>query len=744
MTRFVAVGLVVLGTFAGARVARAEESTPLPNGAVLQFERLVVENQNGDFSDPSTPEQVRHLLNGAHCACSRTDLTNQTFGYRVTLSADTALSRPVDIYVGTMCDDPLRINETCLKVDSIPSIDTIRIDGFKEIRIPLYQAVNVKKTMDACDPNTSSATVWLMVDTDGDTTYDHWVTTVVPDPYKDASIKGIDTKAPPLPLNRSAAGSENAIQIEWTLPADQSDLYYVQALCANLDDTPVAGITKPDKQLYDRPSDACMVTPTTFELEKSDPGIPREMPVDAAPAPFAMLDPAYLCGQAGMGDRSLTIKNLENNKPYKIALVAVDNYGNFAGTYFSTTVTPRVVTDLWEDLNERDSAIDGGCLLSTTYGDGNPLTQALRSFRDGTLARTAYGRWLIDAYYGTLGRLHVHSLPARIAAGIALAPLVALGLLWHLLTLPGLLVVLALPWLWRRRAALLGSRRLRLAAAAAVLALVALPRAARADDLMPYWEDPSTQDQSQLDVADTVKWHAGLRLGPYIPDIDRQVGKNAVTGKGPYEAMFGDYSINGDPRKRRVWQVLPMLDVDRILWSGFGQIGVGGSIGYMQKSAYAYVDGTSPDDVLRDRSTAARNTFRLIPLAATATYRLTYLDDRWGVPIVPYLRAGLAYYIWWIKAPNGNVAKVCADGSDAMDCDTDKAYGGSFGIQASAGLAIRAERVDRDAARSMRNSGIQHTGFYGEISFARVDGFGSESKLSVGDTTWFAGVNFEF
>ena len=44
----------------------------------------------------------------------------------------------------------------------------------------------------------------------------------------------------------------------------------------------------------------------------------------------------------------------------------------------------------------------------------------------------------------------------------------------------------------------------------------------------------------------------------------------------------------------------------------------------------------------------------------------------------------------------------------------------------------------------MRQSGIQHAGFYGELSMAKIDGFGKDTKLSVGDTTWFAGVSFEF
>jgi hypothetical protein len=44
----------------------------------------------------------------------------------------------------------------------------------------------------------------------------------------------------------------------------------------------------------------------------------------------------------------------------------------------------------------------------------------------------------------------------------------------------------------------------------------------------------------------------------------------------------------------------------------------------------------------------------------------------------------------------------------------------------------------------MQNSGLQHAGIYGELSVAKVNGFGSDKKLSVGDATWFAGVDFEF
>jgi outer membrane protein W len=165
----------------------------------------------------------------------------------------------------------------------------------------------------------------------------------------------------------------------------------------------------------------------------------------------------------------------------------------------------------------------------------------------------------------------------------------------------------------------------------------------------------------------------------------------------------------------------------------------------MQKRARTFTMDSDPADPNRARATD-ENKFRLLPTALTASYRFTLLDDEYGIPVVPYVRAGLAYYLWWISAADGT-ASVCKDGSDQQlnpMCAKDKAIGASLGVQGSIGLSIRAERIDSSTATSMRQSGIQHAGIYGELSLASVSGFGSDSKLSVGDRTWFAGVAFEF
>ena len=749
-TRFPTVAMAVLIGLAIDVELAAADSGSLPGGAMITWNRFFI-TENGSVVEPSTPDARRRYFNLAHCVCSQGRHGDEhSFDYELGITGITGTRRPAEVWVGTQCDDDLVRNMMCRRLDTtIADIDALVVPT--RITLNTYDVINGVNNDMPCQQRAGDAFAWLLVDHDGDNVYDYFANRSVgssPD-----VMSGIDTEPPPLPTNFRAEPGEESITISWTPATGRADdIFYFQALCTKADDTKVAD-TAPFRAQYQTTDDVCGV-PQQLDLLASD--IDSEDggdPMTAPPAAFASLDPAFLCGDQSSGRAtSMTIRGLENGEPYKIALLAIDFYGNVTGTYFTRTVTPKPVTDFWEDLNDRNGGIEGGCLLAQTYGDGNPLTRTLRDFRDHTLARSAPGRALAAAYYATLGRLGglVEGSPAaRVIAAVALAPLVALALLWHALTLPGLLALLALLWAWRRGKVRRWAQRLRgrrAAVAGAALAACALvPRAARADDFSPYWEQ-ERRAAAGADGDDEVKWHAGIRVGPYIPDIDLQLGLNAITGKGPYEAMFGDYYFEGDDKvkERRVWQVLPFLDVDRVVWSGLGQILVGGSIGYMQKTGYAYLEGTSEDDPMRPRSRSSSTSFKLLPLAATLSYRFTYLDDAVGIPLVPYLKGGLAYYMWWITAPDGEISEVCRNPDPMAPCEPNKGYGGSLGVQASIGLAIRAERIDPDAAQSMRSGGIHHAGFYAEWSWARVDGFGSSKKLSVGDTTWFAGVNFEF
>ena len=759
MTRFVPVTVLVM-LLAGSRVASAQVAgtDTLPNSAQIVFEhRKIVSGTS--FTEPnSNSTELLHYFNLAHCNCAKANVGNTAakqgiFSYLVRETAMSMLHVPVHFFAGTSCEDSTHRGgptATCtpLQTSSINDLDTqLNTSGGTTLAFNLFQVVNANlpaTTTECQQLDNVGNSIYALVGTKMETSLDYFAAVTAGGlKGETGTVSGIDTRPPPLPTDIRADGGDQAIHLAWTAPiANNTDVAYYQALCANLDGTPALSSKSNDPQ-YVTSASLCGATgdpalmPTPVGSSQAD----VETPLTAPTGDFATLDPRYICGQVNTGtSTSLDIAGLENGTPYRVILVSVDLHGNYTGAYFTSTVTPVPSTDFWEDLHGRGSKTEGGlCLLAETYGDDSGLTGALRAFRDDTLGGSRLGRWLTRAYYATLGQLGgvVHgSIALRIVAGILLAPAVVFALLWHWLTLPGVLgLVAAAWWLVRRRGPLLawgrralGARAVRVAAAVAVVTLGA-GRAHAGGGYQPYWEDsdPTTHDDQRAPGPEDVRWHVGIRVGPYVPDIDKQLGMDP----GPYKQMFpGTY-------------VMPMLDVDRVLWSGFGQLGVGVSVGYLGRKARAFTLNSKPTDDPRARG-ADVNKFRMIPTAVTAVYRFTWLDDEYGIPVVPYARAGLSYYVWWVSLANGKFAEACTDGSMTAGCTTTKGLGGSLGVQGSIGLAIRAERIDASAAMSMRQSGIQHAGIYGELSAASVSGFGSDKKLSVGDRTWFAGVEFEF
>jgi hypothetical protein len=523
-----------------------------------------------------------------------------------------------------------------------------------------------------------------------------------------------------------------------------------------------------------------------------DSGIPLGIDASAgAVIPYAgiqQLDPSFICGSTTSATAtSMRIEGLTNGVPYHVALLAIDKSGNPAGVYLEATFVPQPVTDFWESLHADGSKVEGGfCLVNDTFGDDSGISNELRAFRDDTLASTGFGRWLTNVYYedaAPLGERVAGHTGLRIWTGLQLSLPIAVAVAWHHLTLPGLLALCALGLLWRNRRRVLARRgtRIALASGAAALALVVLPGRASAqaqDDSSgsdwqstsgtaavpsdPDWQqggptaesppnDPVTDEtpaiapasiDEPIDAESTlepprVNWHAGVKVGPYTPQIDAQAGGSKP---GPYETMFGSGIT-----------VLPVLDVDRVVYHGLGGLFTAGiSLGYMGKTANAFTEVLDPATgkyMTTSQRAGDTNSFRLIPISVMAGYRYTQLDDDYGIPFVPYVRAGLAYDVWWIDAPSGNLSKVCTDGmitDNEPGCATNKAAGASAGVVGTIGFAVHAERLDKEAANTMRESGILHAGFYVELSLAKVDGFGSETKLAVGDNTVFAGVDFDF
>jgi len=732
MTRLVPLTVLVV-VLAVSGVANADKGT-LPNSAVLSFDKLYIHEDGGSFKEPSDPDARRYYFNRAHCVCSKANAGKETtFQYLMKLTNVTNTHRPAELWVGTTCDAAaVPDTKVCRKLTS-PTLGDIDTVASTETRLEfsLYDVIVGYNTGADCPTDETDKPVFLLVDTLAAGTFDYSLIKNIGQATGETVI-GVDTNPPPLPTDFSAEPSESGVVVSWTVPVSRAnDLYYYQALCSNADGSvtrsnPPAPRYRTAFNLCQRASDDPVLVPYNVD------GTTGSM--TSLPTGLMTLDPAYVCGETSGTADSISIDGLTNGLPYNVVVVATDLHGNYSGAYFTSTITPQPATDIWEDLHDRGSKAEGGfCLLAETYGDDSFLTTALRAFRDDNLGGSASGRWLTQAYYTSLAKLgvYVHGTKwLQLISAVLLMPLVAVALLWHWLTLPGMLVVVAAGLLWRRHhrwiPRILATRPLRVATGLMIV-LLGASHAHAGNGYQPYWEDNDPTKEENQPLAgdpDLIKWHVGVRVGPYRPDIDKQFGMEP----GPYEQMYKGI------------QVLPMLDVDRVLWTGFGQIAVGGSIGYTQKTGRSFVDGSLAGDPMRARSRGDRNAFRLIPLELTAAYRFTWLDDEYGIPVVPYIRGGLAYYAWFVSAKGDN---VCKNGGDPP-CDLNKPRGGSAGLTGAIGLAIRAERIDASTAMSMRTSGLQHAGIYGELSIAKVDGFGSDTKLSVGDRTWFAGVDFEF
>jgi hypothetical protein len=697
------------------------------------------ENNSTDLAQPSDPIAQAKYFDYAACVCSQPNASkvipwNQgKYSLEFDVTPDVSqVHRQLQIWVGTSCNDTLMRSMFCRQITgdlmnttydypdpTINDIATMQIAGFAKPEVSVFDLLNpvIDPMNPGCKQQVLDAAEWGIADTMGTGTPDFFISTTI----------HADSLPPPMPTEFSGEGAESAIEISWHMPSgDVSDIVYWQALCADASGNP--GSSHPPAAQYVTPRNLCgadqdvtlAAACTATDSTAPDGGCSSI----ALPQGLAQLDPKFLCGQAAQATAlSIRLEGLQNNMPYTVVLLAVDKAGNASGVYFQNTFTPKPVVNFWQDIHNRGSDVDGGlCLLAETYGDDHPLTHALRGFRDDTLAGTRLGRWLTGMYYRWLAPLgalvHGHAV-LRVLFGFLLLPIVLLALAWHYFTLPGLLLVVVVV-LARKRLRLRWSRR-RLVLAATAAAWLVLPAVAHAQQ--PYWENPVTkQDEQTPTVApiDEPNWFVGFKLGPYIPQIDAKLGLTP----GPYEQMFGSNAS---------W--MPVLDVDRVIWRGVGQVMIGGSIGVMGRTAHAWVEGSDPSDPNRPRSPGDKNSFRLVPTALLVSYRFTTLDDEYGIPLVPYARGGLSYYIWWVDAPSGDLATI--DGKN-------KALGASLGYQGAIGLAIRAERIDADAARSMRDGGILHAGFYAELQAAKVDGFGSSKKLSVGDNTWFAGVDFEF
>ena len=218
--------------------------------------------------------------------------------------------------------------------------------------------------------------------------------------------------------------------------------------------------------------------------------------------------------------------------------------------------------------------------------------------------------------------------------------------------------------------------------------------------------------QPVVDYGTPINWQVELKMGPYKAGIDDEFGG----ASSPFTDIYGSSAV-----------LMGLIEVDYQFWRGVGSLAVGGSVGYATDKGTAFVADTQ----LKSND---ETTFNVVPLELSLAYHFDWFAIEYDVPLVPFAKVGLDYWIWWFRDSAGDVATT--SGLDGQ--------GGTFGWHWSAGLKILMDWVDSDSATQFDNEfGVNNTYIFAEFLWADVNDFGSTSSLQAGDQTFFFGLAFE-
>jgi hypothetical protein len=256
-----------------------------------------------------------------------------------------------------------------------------------------------------------------------------------------------------------------------------------------------------------------------------------------------------------------------------------------------------------------------------------------------------------------------------------------------------------------------------------------------------------------------------LKFGPYLPAIDQSAGLN---GRTPFSDQFGAPDSKAGEAPSR--GLLTQGEFDYQFFHKFGVLGVGLSAGYYQIKAPAfaslgpppggacqvapdndgYRDYRGPDATGKQQSlgydaciSGDEISLRVVPIALLAIYRFDVLSKRYRIPVIPYAKAGLAYYFWWFGSSGSYVSEITVGSGDKAS--TRKTAGGTFGFVLQPGIAIDLSAIDTAAAYAIdQEIGLNRFTLFVEFNGAFINAFGSSGVLNLSDKSFNAGLSFEF
>jgi len=236
------------------------------------------------------------------------------------------------------------------------------------------------------------------------------------------------------------------------------------------------------------------------------------------------------------------------------------------------------------------------------------------------------------------------------------------------------------------------------------------------------------------------QWFAlELKFTPYTPQIDSSPGLRGT----PFADLFTPQSENGEPPNRLLTQV----EFDVQFLKKVGTLGVGVSIGFYRRTTHAFKFSDSlamtSCTVGKCERSGDETALNILPIEVMLVYRFDWLMKRYRVPFVPYLKVGLAYYLWFIQNGSDGIASY-QDPNDP-NAPREEGMGGTWGFGIHPGLAFQLDVIDQAAARVVdAEIGINHTYLFIELNYSDISNFGRDRTLVLSDLTFNTGLSFEF
>lgn len=440
---------------------------------------------------------------------------------------------------------------------------------------------------------------------------------------------------------------------------------------------------------------------------------------------------------------SARVDEITNGIDYSIVVYATDIAGNESAASNEVVAQGVPTGDFWNTYNGREKG--GFCFVSTAaYGSYDaPFVQVFRDFRDAVLAKTSIGRTLILWYYRhglpMAAWLVKHEWARRSAAVLLVVPYLAV---WPLVRLPPVVLAAAVGMLLALVAAFVLRRRRALLACLALVTLASVARPAFAIDSVNELIERD-DDTGRTMVVPPPRFEFALKLGPYYPSIDKD-----ADAEGRYALFFGD-TAKGLISKGSKIRLEATADV--YVLQKWGLLGFTGTAGFWQAQGHSRIcapDGTGTTcDTVQGLATSEESSDKvlltIIPLSLGIVYKLDIFWRRWGVPLVPFIRAGIDAYFWRVDSGNRQARKPGSTYNALRG--TGFGQGVTFGWHVNPGLAFALDIIEPNAARRAYSfMGLKGSYLTFEWMFSGIDDFGSATSWDLSQSTFLGGLAIEF